>query len=139
MAELDSLIRVRKNEVEHRQKALSRLYTQSEELKNQRDSLETQLAIESEKMKDVPPELLEFFAPYAKKTRTEIEMIDQARARLEKRIQLAQEEMREAFAELKKIEIIDERRRAEFLAEIEKRESALLDEIALQMFNRAGD
>ena len=139
MAELNSLIRVHKHEIEQRQKALAALYKKSEDLKTQRDTLETQLAIESEKTKDMEPELLEFFMPYAQKTRKEIEAIDDARTRLENRIKLAQDDMRDAFAELKKIEIIDDRRRAEFLAEIEKKESDMMDEIAIDGFNRKGD
>ena len=49
MAKLDSLVRVRKHNVEQQQKALAVLYQRSEALKAERDSLETQLAIESEK------------------------------------------------------------------------------------------
>lgn len=139
MNDLNSLMRVRKHDVDQRQKALAELYQKAEDLRNQRDSLETQLALESEKTKEMSPELLEFFAPYAKKTRSEIKVIDDARIRLEKRILLAQDAMRDAFAELKKIEIIDDRRKAEFLAEINKQEAALMDEIALQRFNKADD
>ncbi len=139
MAELNSLIRVRKHAIEQKQKMLAELYRHAEELKNRRDTLETQLAIESEKTKDMDTELLSFFEPYARNVRHSIEGIDNARDEMEIRIKSAQDDMRDAFAELKKIEIIDERRKAEAIAELNKKDSAALDEIAIDRFMRKGD
>ena len=136
MARLDSLIRVRKHAIEQKQKFLAELYKQAEELKNQRDALETQLAIESEKTKDMDAEMLGFFAPYTEAVRVRIEDINEDREKLEIRIKSAQDDMRDAYAELKKVEIINERRIAEEMAEIEKKESEELDDIALDSFRR---
>lgn len=136
MAELLPLIRVRKHAIEQKQKFLAELYRQAEEMKNQRDALETQLAIESEKTGDMGAEMMKFFVPYADAVRKRIEEIDHERDRHEERIKRAQDDMRDAFAELKKIEIIDDRRAEEERAELEKREAELLDEIALDGFRR---
>ena len=138
MADLDALIRIRRHEIEQRQKALSALYKKAEDLLEQRDILQAQFAIETEKARDLPPAWMEYFAPYAKKVRQDMADIESAHERIEKQIMLAQDEMRNAFGELKKIEIIDDRRRAEFIAEIEKKESALMDEIALNGYVRQG-
>tara|TARA_R110002072_G_scaffold114575_2_gene244698 strand:- start:464 stop:886 length:423 start_codon:yes stop_codon:yes gene_type:complete len=139
MTELDPLIRVRKHDIEQKQKALAALYTHAQELKDKRDSLETQLAIETEKTNELNVEMLRFFQPYADQVKEQIERIDLAREQLEHHIRFAQDEMRNAFAEMKKIEIIDERRKAELLAEMDKKESDMLDEIALDAFRRKGE
>lgn len=139
MAELDPLLRVRRHEIEQKQKALAMLYAKSEEMKNTRDELETQLAIEAEKTRDMSAEMIGFFQPYADRVGDQIEKIDLAREQLEHKIRFAQDDLRESFAEMKKIEIIDERRKAEFLAEMEKKEAEILDEIAIDAFRRRGE
>lgn len=139
MADLDPLIRVRKHVIEQKQKFLAELYRQAEELKGQRDALESQLAIESAKTKGMDAEFLKFFLPYSESVKARVEEIDEDRARLETRVTMAQDDMRAAFAELKKIEIIDERRTAEDRAAQDKKESNELDEIAINMFQRNGD
>ncbi|MGH1403547.1 MAG: hypothetical protein ACRBDL_04835 [Alphaproteobacteria bacterium] len=136
MADLDSLIRVRRHTVEEKQKALSELYKQADQLQIERDSLETQRAIEREKAKEADPMLQGFFASYSQNVDNKLEGLDQKRAKLEKRIAIAQDDVREAFGDLKKIEIIDERRKAEHLAEIEKKEMDFLDEAAINGFLR---
>ena len=136
MAKLDPLIRVRKHAIEQKQKFLATLYAKAEELKDQRDTLETQLAIESEKAKDLGAEMMGYFGAYADSVHVQIEEIDGFREHMEGRIQMAQDDMRQAFTELKKVEIIDDRRRAEALAELDKKEADELDEIAINMFQR---
>lgn len=136
MSEFESLIRVRRHEIEQKQKALAVLYKQAEDLKNKRDELETQRAIEAEKTKDSPPEMIGFFQPYADRVTAEIEEIDLKREGLKHKIRFAQDEMRDAFAEMKKIEIVDKRHKAEFLSEIERKEAMLMDEVAINAFYR---
>lgn len=136
MAELDSLIRVRKHTVEQKQKALAALYKREEDMKNERDGLAAQLAIEMEKAKDMDAEFLNYFGPYSARVQAQIESIDAKRKKLENQIALAQETVRAAFAELKKVEIIDDRRKAENRAELNKKESDMLDDIAIDGFRR---
>lgn len=139
MADLESLIRVRKYEIDEKQKLLAALYKQADDLKDQRDALEVQLAIESEKAHSLDAEFLRYFAPYAEDMQRKIEGVEVAREQMEKKIEFAQDDMRDAFAEMKKIEIIDERRKDELLAEIDKIEADTLDEIALDSFRREDD
>ena len=56
-----------------------------------------------------------------------------------RRIEVARDDMRRAFAELKKIEITQERREDEEEKAINKKESAELDEIAIEGFRRKQD
>ncbi len=139
MADLAPLIRVRKHEVEQKQKTLAEFYRQAGILKDKRDAMETQLAIEAEKTKNMSDEMLGFFEPYAVSVRAQVEEIDEDRKKIEGLITMAQDDVRDAFAELKKIEIIDERRAEEQLAELEKKESDTLDEIAIDGFRRGDE
>ena len=139
MADLKPLIRVRKHDIEQKQKTLAELYRQAEELKKRRDTLEVQLAIEREKTSDMDAEMLKFFGPYSESVKTQIEGIDDDRDKLEQLITMAQEDMRAAFAELKKVEIIAERRAADELAELDKKDADELDEIAIDGFRRSED
>lgn len=136
MAELDSLIRVRKHNVEEKQKILAALYKREEAFKEARDKMETQLAIEMEKTKTMRADLLSYFGPYSEKVRAEIDNIDQKRQKLGNQIAIAQEAMRAAFTELKKVEIINERRKAEEKKVMAKKESDMLDEVAIDGYRR---
>ncbi|MFP4097280.1 MAG: flagellar export protein FliJ [Alphaproteobacteria bacterium] len=139
MAKLDSLIRVRKHKVDQQQKVLADLYRRAEALKQERDTLETRLAIESETSKDVPPDMLRYFASFVKKMRKSIKTIDDKRERLENQIKIAQERLRDAYAEQKKVEIIHQRRKDAQKAEEQSKESQELDAIAIEGFRRKDD
>jgi flagellar FliJ protein len=136
MADLDPLIRVRRHVVDQKQKFLAELYRQSEELANQKNTLNEQLAEEREKIKDMGPEMLSYFGPYTEAVKVRVKDIEEAARKLDVRIDIAREDMREAFADLKKIEITQERREAEEQKELDKRETADLDEIGIETYRR---
>lgn len=136
MADLKGLIKVRKHVVEQKQKFLAELYRQAEELTGQKKNLLDQLEIEQEKIQEMGVAMLSYFGPYTQAVQDRVEEIDESVAKLESRIQVAREDMREAFAELKKIEITQERREDEEQKAIDKKESLDLDEIALEGFRR---
>ena len=136
MAELDSLIRVRRHTVEQKQKFLAELYRQAEDLDNQKMNLERQLREEQENVQDMGVEMLNFFGSYAKAVKERIGEIEATRSKLENRIKMAQEEMRLAFAEMKKIEIINERRKVEAAKELAKKEDDTLNDIGVEGFRR---
>ena len=136
MADLNPLIRVRKHAVEQKQKFLAELYRQAEELENQKTTLEKQHAIEQEKVKELGVEMLSYFGPYSEAVKDRVEEIEASLVKLNARIDVAREDMREAFAELKKIEVTQERREEEEQAEIDRKETQELDEVALETFRR---
>lgn len=139
MADLKPLIRVRKHAIDQKQKFLAELYRQSEELENHKTALENQLAEEREKIQELGPEMLVFFGAYAEGVKTRIEEIIEDKSRLETRIQIAQDDMKEAFSELKKIEIIQDRRELENKQEEDRRDSTLMDEIGITSYLRQSD
>ena len=102
MADLNPLIRVRKHAVEQKQKFLAELYRQAEELAAQKTSLETTLAEEQEKVKDMGIEMLAYFGPYSKAVQDRIQDIEDDTAKLNARIEVAKDDMNLAFTDLKK-------------------------------------
>lgn len=136
MADLEGLIRVRTHVVEQKQKFLAELYRQAEELDDQKKTMLEQLAEEQKKTEEMGIEMLTYFGPYSEAVKDRVVEIDEAREKLETRIEIAREDMREAFSELKKIEITQEQREAEEEAAISKKESDELDEIGLEIFRR---
>ena len=142
MADLNPLIRVRKHEVEQKQKFLAELYRQAEELENQKTTLLDQLSQERQNIKDMElneAEALAYFGRYSKAVNERVADIDDAIGKLETRIEIAREDMRGAFAELKKIEITQENREEAEEAELERKEAALLDEMAIDSYRRQKD
>jgi len=139
MADLDSLIRVRRHTIEQKQKFLAELFRQAEELAVQKKALLDQLTDEQERIKDMGAEMAAFFGSYAGAVKGRVYEIDEAVEKLEVRIKIAQDDMRDAFAELKKIETLQERREEEEARELLKKETQMLDEIAIDGFMRKGD
>lgn len=137
MADLEALIRVRKHAVEQKQKFLAELYRQAESFAVRRKKLEDDLVREraaTDGLGTLDAPLI--FARYADGVKKKMAAIDREVERLEPRIRLAQEDVRSAFAELKKIEIADSARKTQEKAEAQKREGRLYDEIGVERFRR---
>ena len=136
MTDLDPLIRVKKHALEQKQKFLAELYRQAEEMQGQKQALLSQMEKERETVNALGVEMLSYFGPYSDAVKDRVEDIDDAVAKLDKRIEMAREDMREAFAEMKKIEMTQEAREAEEAKAQAKKESDELDEIAVEGFRR---
>ncbi len=137
MADLNPLIRVRKHSVEQKQKFLAELYRQADELQQHRQALEQQVRDERAALEGMNSvEMLAAFSAFTEAVKIRIADIDDSMKKLNVRIEIAREDMREAFSDLKKIEITQERREAEEFRLLEKRQMDLLDEVALEGFRR---
>ncbi len=138
MADLLSLIKLRKHTVEEKQKILSALYREVEILQNRRKDMEEQLAHEKE-LATTNNGAGAFFGLYAENMRKKIARMDEAIRKMNARIETAQEDVRAAFAEQKKVEIIQRNRDEEETKERADQESRLLDDIAIEGFRRKGE
>jgi len=136
MADLDPLIRVQKHALDQKQKFLAELYRQAEEFENQKTTMLDTLQEEREKINDMGVEMLAYFGPYADSVKARVKEIDAALETLNTRIELAREDIRTAFSELKKIEITQENREKQERKEIDKKQSNELDEIGIEAFRR---
>lgn len=137
MADLEALIRLRRHEVEEKQKVLAEIFREVEELETRRKDLLERLTKERIAMeKDENLETRAYYGRFEGVIRSDVERIDQMLAQLEVRVQIAQEEVRTAFADMKRVEIVHERRQKEEAAEIQNKEATELDEIGIEGYRR---
>ena len=137
MADLDPLIRLRKHIVDEKQKILSTLYREAENLENKKKAMLDQVEHERKLVEDgSSPEASAHFSRYAENMRKKIAMMDDAIRKIEARIAIAQDDIRAAFADLKKVQIIQRSREEREKEELDRKESGLLDEMAIEGFRR---
>lgn len=137
MADLQPLIRYQKFQLEEKQRFIARLYAEAEkvyghkerlldELKNERSFVDTS---------DDPRVITEFLT-YQNRVKKRIGLVDVEIGRIEARLDVARDDLRENFTELKKFEIVHRRRLERHRRELEKREAALFDAIAIESYVR---
>ena len=136
MADLKPLIRVRKHGVEQRQKVLSELYRKAEQLAQEKRDLLTRLDEEQAHLEEMDVQMLSYFGPYSDAVHERVEEIDKAAKTLDARIEIARDDIRRAFADLKKVEITQERREEEEEKARNQKESKELDDIGVDRFLR---
>lgn len=137
MANLKPLIRFRSFQVDEKRRVLAALYEDAVKLEQQKASILDVMSRETKAAKESGSfDMLKSLGIYVKGAKARIDNIDQQAKRLDLRIQLAQEDLREHFAELKKIEILHGRRLEEARLANEKREEAVMNEIGLTLHRR---
>ncbi|MEM6811213.1 MAG: flagellar FliJ family protein [Pseudomonadota bacterium] len=137
MADLEGLIRLRRHTVEEKQKILAEILREVEKLEQQKEDLYERLKTEREAYeKSDMLETREYYGRFEGVIRGNIEKINAELASLETRLNLAQEEVRSAFADMKRVEIVDKNRKAEEQAEANRKETIELDDIGVEGFRR---
>lgn len=136
-ADLDPLIRLRKHAVDEKQRVVAQLYREAENIERQKKVVEDQMAEEKRLAEEMNrPEAIAFYTRYAEGARKKIAALQASLKKMEARIEAAQEEMRAAFAEMKKIQITQARREEREAKEVQKKEDAQMDDIALDQYRR---
>jgi flagellar biosynthesis chaperone FliJ len=139
MADLDPLIRLNKFGLEEKQRFLAKLYSDAERFEQMKagmlDSVESEKDVTDADMGNIT--MIQAYLAYLGRVKREVSQIDNEIKRIEARIQVAIDDMRDAFGELKKIEITRDRRLKELAEENKKREDALFSEIALEIYRRS--
>lgn len=137
MANLKSLIRLRKHTVDQKQKFLAELYRQAEELEAKKASYEEKLKKERELLEEQEMlEALAWYGRFASGIKAQIDLLNKDLSNMEQRIEIARADLRNAFAELKKIEITAERRREAEKKEELAKENKELDDIGIDGHRR---
>lgn len=137
MADLSSLIRLRKHTVEEKQKALAELFRQAEALEARKKFYYDEIKKERAVLDKNPiVEMLAYFGLFQKAAERDIQRINGQLAKLETRIRISQDDIRESFANMKRVEIVQENRIAKEKAEIDSRETQELNDIGLEGFRR---
>ena len=125
-----SLIQLRRFEVDERRQTVADIENMLEDLRQMVVDLERQIEVEQEKagVNDVNHFAYPTFAKAAIQRRDNLQNSIQE---LEKKLEEARGELAEAFEELKKVELIEERDAERVRAQSAARDQAELDEIAL--------
>ena len=140
MADLDSLIRLRKHAVDEKQRVLSQLYRDAENLERRRQEIIDQMEKEKALAEEMSsPDYNAYMGRYLEGARKKVQAFDAAIKKIDVRIAAAQEDMREAFAEQKKIEITQRTRQGREKKARDKKDSDELDEVAIDRFRRNRD
>ncbi len=137
MADLKPLIRFRKHLVDEKQKMLSQLYRDAEKIEQSKQAILDQMEKESTLANEMgSTEAHQYLGRYLEGARKKIKALDASLKKMEVRIAAAQEDIRNAFAEMKKVEIIQTRREDEEERVEDKKESDTLDEMGIERFNK---
>jgi flagellar protein FliJ len=138
MARLDSLLKVRQQAVDDKQRFLADLYRQQEQWQTLKDQTLLDLAREQALVEsDVTNlEARAWFGQYAQGVAHKLDQIDAAMHKLDTRILVARDDVRAAFAEYKKIEITDRERKRRDKQQVDALIAKELDDQALENFRR---
>lgn len=140
MADLKPLIRYRKHIVDEKQKFVAQLMREAEKLDQQKKVVEDQIQREIDLAASLATaEAQEYLGKYLQGARRKVKALEGSIAKMNARISAAQEDMRAAFAEMKKVDIIQQRRDDREGAEQKRKEDQALDEVALDGFRRRED
>lgn len=137
MADLEALIKLRRHGVDEKRRFIAQLYRETEKLEQQKKVIEDRMEKEIELARQMAtPEVQASLGKYLEGARKKVKALEKSVQKMNVRIAAAQEDMREAFADLKKIEITQRNRDQREEAEGKRREGLELDEIALEGFRR---
>lgn len=137
MADLNPLIRLRRHSVDEKQKALSELYRQVEAFEARKTHLLDQLQRERDILNDAQQvEMIAYFGRFSEAVAKDVERLNAQISRLEGRIRIAQDDIRNAFADLKRVEIVQRSRNDREKAAADRKETNELDDIGIDGFRR---
>lgn len=140
MANLLSLIKLRRHNVDEKQKVLAELYRQIETIETNKQILMDRLREERETLdQNATLEMYAYFGRFSQNIHRSLERMNQEKQKLEIRIQIAQDDVREAFANMKRIEIVQQERSKVEKKEQEDKETRELDEIGIDGFRRKNE
>lgn len=137
MADLEGLIRLKRHTVEERQKILAEIYRQMEVVEHRKKELLERLAAERAALDhNENIETRAYYGRFEGVIRGNIDALDGELRKLETRLDIAQEEVRAAFADMKRVEIVHDRRVREDKQALKDKESQEMDEIGIEGFRR---
>jgi flagellar FliJ protein len=137
MANLKSLIKLRRHNVDEKQKLLAQLYREVEEIERGKNMLIERLRSEREVLdKSGTLEMYAYFGRFSQNIQRMLERLNQEKRKLETRIVIAQDDVREAFANMKRVEIVQREREKEEKKEQDDKETREMDDIGLEGFRR---
>ena len=135
-ADLKTLIRVRDWQVDEKQRVVGALLRDLDDLKARARALDQEVTSEQEIARSAPDEAGMAYAGYARRVLDHRAALAQTIAKAEEAVSAAKSALSQAYRDLKTVEIAQENRERLAAAEVERRETIALDEIALQGFRQ---
>jgi flagellar export protein FliJ len=137
MADLDPLIRYRKFELDEKQRKLARLYQEQEQLEMRKKNMLDQMRHEQQLAEELNSvDALSAYTQYSYAMKFKIEAVNEQIRDVLTRVQIAQNDIQDAFGELKKVEITNRKRLEELAAENQKKEDNFFSEVAIQRYQK---
>lgn len=137
MANLKSLIKLRRHNVDEKQKALGELYRQVEQIEENKQILIERLQEERAVLdQNGTLEMYAYFGRFSQNIQRSLERMNLEKQKIEARIAVAREDLREAFANMKRVEIVQREREAEEKKEQAAKEGREMDDIGLDGYRR---
>ena len=130
MKALDTLIRLRKQALDRQRQALAALQARRDEVDREGVALEAELVAEQD-VASRAPDLMFSYGGFARKVIAERERLAQRAAELDAEIDAAIDEVRAAFAELRKFELARERRLLQEQEERERADQKAVDDLTI--------
>ena len=137
MANLKSLIKLRRHNVEEKQRVLAGLYREVEEIERGKTMLIERLRTERQALNETASlEMFAYFGRFSQNIHRMLELLNAEKQKLEMRITIAQDDVREAFANMKRIEIVDRERERLERKKADDKAAREMDEIGLDGYRR---
>ncbi len=137
MADLKSLIKLRRHNVEEKQRLLAALYREVEEIERGKNMLIERLRSERQALEDnATLEMYAYFGRFSQNIQRMLARLNAEKQQLETRILIAQDDVREAFANMKRIEIVDRERAKAERKKANDKEAREMDEIGIEGYRR---
>ena len=133
---IKTLIRVRDWRVDEKRRALGNLLRDLDDFKAQALGFEHEVKAEQETARASPQEAGMAYAGYARRVLHRRAELKQAISDAEAAVSAAQDDVAQAYRELKTVELVQENRERREAAEAERRQTIALDEIALRNFRQ---
>lgn len=138
MRPFDTLIRLSEQALDEKRKGLAQLETALARAKQARAALDVELTAEK-KAAAASVDAARTYGAYARQMIHRRQLADRLVAEVEAQVEVAREDVRAAFAELKRYQITHDARLAKLAAEQARKEQAVLDETAQNLARRKGD
>lgn len=137
MANLKSLIKLRRHNVDEKQKFLANLYREVEMIEASKNTLIERLRTERDVLdKSGSLEMYAYFGRFSQNIQRMLERLNEEKKKLETRIVIAQDDVREAFANMKRIEIVQREREKDERKEADDKETREMDDLGIDGFRR---
>ncbi|CAO3457312.1 flagellar export protein FliJ [Azospirillum largimobile] len=132
---LKTIIRLQKLQLDEKRRVLAELHTLADRLRNEIEKVKQEIAHEQETVRD-DFSVSFTYSNFAQAALERGRRLGQSLAQVEAQIEIATDEMAEAFQELKRYELAEEERQKRERDKQKRKDAGMLDETALVGFRR---